>query len=105
QRPPPSRASREAERHVAQVEEEAAEPAGDVDREVPSAATEPDRVTESKLRGADLARWQVDELEAAGDELEISRSGPGVDRQPAGGVTCTNPAGDDHAGERAEHVL
>ena len=72
------------EGHVAQVDEQAAEPAGDVDREAPAARPEPDRVAEVELGGRDLARRQVDELEAARDEVGLARPGAGVDGQAAG---------------------
>ena len=67
-------ALRQPERHVAEVDEQAAEPAADVDREAPAADAEPDRVPEVELGGRDLAGRQVDELEAAGDEVAVRRA-------------------------------
>ena len=49
QLPPPLGAVRQPERDVAQVEQQAAEPAGDVDGEPPATAAEPDRVAELEL--------------------------------------------------------
>ena len=73
-------------RNVAQVDEEPAEAACDVDREMAPARPEPDRVAEAEFGDSRLAWRQVDELEPAGDEVELGRPGQSVDDQPASGV-------------------
>ena len=56
--------------HVAQVDHQATEPAGHVDREVPAARPEPDRVAEMELGDRRAPGRQVDEREAAGHQVE-----------------------------------
>src|SRR6185503_15710926 len=96
---------RQTERHVAQVDEEAAEAAGHVDRELPAADTEADRVAEVELRGGDLARWQVDELETTRHEVAVRGTGARVDGQGARTGPGADPRGDDDAAEWRQDVV
>ena len=95
-------ALRQPERHVAEVDEQAAEPAADVDREAPAADAEPDGVAEVELGGRDLARRQVDELEAARarDRCRVEPVPAWTVSRPALGPG-PDPGRDDDAAERA----
>ena len=96
---------REAQRHVAEVEQQPAEAARDLDGELPAAAAEPDGVAERELRGRLLAGRQVDQLEAAGHEVELAGPGLGADGHLAGALAGPDPARDHDARERRQQVV
>ena len=106
---PPVRAFRQPQRDVAQVDDEAAEPAGDVDREVPAAAAEPDGVAEAELGGGRSAGRQVDHLEPPGTRSICGRgpaSARAVDRRACPALRpVRSPAGVTTRAERRQQVV
>ena len=103
---PPIGPIRQAQRDVAQVDEQATQPTCHLDREMPSAAAEPDRVAEPELGACRLARRQVDELEAARQRgrARSSRSRRELTSLPALRPARTPPGVID-AAERREQVV
>src|SRR5439155_5902031 len=95
----------QVERNVAEVDEQAAEAAAHLDGEPAAADAEDDRVAELELGGRHLAGRQVDELQAAGHEVELGRAGPGVDDDAARAPAGAHALGRYDAAERGEHVV
>ena len=60
------------ERDVAEIDHQPAQPAGHVDREMPAATTQPDRVVELEFGDGGVARRQIDKLEAPRSQVALA---------------------------------
>ena len=96
---------REPQRDVAQVDEQPAEAARDLDRRVLHPHAEVHRVAEAQLDHRALAGRQVDQLEAAGHELQLRRAVLARDGQVARRAARLQAGRHHDAAERDQQVV
>src|SRR5579859_1095032 len=101
----------QAKRHVAEVDENAAEAAGELDAEMPATATEPDWIAEVEPGDSPRPGREIDELDRPGDQLELvpgrlrSATAETVDHEPPGRPAGPEAGRHDEAAERSEEIV
>ena len=95
----------QAQRDVAKVDEQSAQSAGHIDREMTAARPEADGVAEAELGDGLLARRRGRRARARQGQVERARLRPAMDDERAGRSTGAQPGRGDDSAQRGEQVV